>query len=143
MTGSLIETPTLGDRTIVDDRTGALQDLVDENGNTSVEHGEVHAVRDEGSGFREWAQIVDRGLTMLDRERCELLGVDKPQSGANEDGTRASFTHHCEHRSKLLRSGDRVFRQLESQRSCHCFDSLHILAVRGVRVRHHRYPLQW
>src|SRR5229473_6105404 len=73
-------------------RVRALQDLVDENGNTSVEHGKVHAVRDEGSGFREWPQIVDRGLTMLERERCELLGVDKPQSGANEEGTRASFT---------------------------------------------------
>src|SRR5712692_10494706 len=38
----------------------------------------IGALRDKDSGFRELAQIVDRELTMLERERCELLRVDKP-----------------------------------------------------------------
>src|SRR5207245_10733062 len=47
---------------------GALQDLVDKNGRTSVEHGKIDAVRDKGSGFRECAQIVNCGPPMLERD---------------------------------------------------------------------------
>src|SRR5262250_1188786 len=106
-------------------RPSAFQDLVYKNGSALVDLGKVGAIGDKRSGFREWAQIVDCWLTMLDRDRCQVPRIDKPKSRANEDRTCTSFANFSEHRRKLIRAANREFGQLEPQRSGHFLDSPH------------------
>src|SRR5262249_29541130 len=123
-------------------RPSAFQDLVYKNGSAFVDLGKVGAVGDKRSGFCEWAQIVDCWLAMLDRDRCQVPCIDKPESRTNEDRTSMSFASFSERRLKLIRAADPEFGQLELQRSCHLLDSPQVVPIRGVCVRQHRNPLQ-